>query len=257
MHIHAQHISLQIGKKTLLYALTADFEPNKFHLILGANGAGKSTLVKILSGQIRPSEGDVIYGDKRLQDYKVQELAKFRAVLSQSVDFAFPLTVQEVVMMGCYPHFSTQPKTSDQEIVKQAMNTFGISDFNQRDYTSLSGGEKQRVHFARIMAQIWPEDSTPKILFLDEPLTYLDVKFQHEFLQKVKDFIATQNLTLIGVLHDLNLAARFADTLFLLKEGSLVACGSKEEVLTSENIKNVYGMTPHFIREGERFIIDF
>lgn len=255
--IRTENLSLQIGSKTLLHPISLKLEAGKLHLILGPNGAGKSTLVKLLSDQQKPSSGNVFYDDHKLSSYKVDHLAKFRAVLSQSVDFAFPLTVNEVVMMGRYPHFSSSPKTADKEIVDQAMNLFQVESLQERDYTTLSGGEKQRVHFARIMAQIWPEDSSNKVLFLDEPLTYLDIKFQYDFLNLISKFLKKHNLTVIGVLHDLNLAARFADHLILLNHGHLIAQGSQVDVLTSENIEKVYGMKPSIIEHDKRLLIDF
>lgn len=255
--ITTENLSLQIGKKTLLYPLSLKLEAGKLHLILGPNGAGKSTLVKLLSGQQKPSSGTVFYDGHKLASYKVEQLARFRAVLSQSVDFAFPLTVNEVVMMGRYPHFGSSPGKTDKEIVSHAITLFEVENLADRDYTTLSGGEKQRVQFARIMAQIWPEDDKPKVLFLDEPLTYLDVKFQYDFLNLITDFLKKHPLTVVGVLHDLNLAARFADNLILLKEGKLMAEGSRAQVLTSENIERVYGMKPQLLKMGGRVVIDF
>lgn len=255
--IRCTNLSLEIGGKSLLHPLSLELEAQKLHLILGPNGAGKSTLVKLLSGQVKPSSGSVFYNQIKLSQYKIEELAKFRAVLSQSVDFAFPVDVKDVVMMGRYPHFSSHPKKADRQIVAEAIDMFEIAAFANRDYTTLSGGEKQRVQFARIMAQIWPEDEVPRILFLDEPLTYLDVKYQYDFLNKVRGFLASQNLTVVGVLHDLNLAARFADNLILLHNGELITEGSKEEVLTTEHIETAYEMTPKLLQSGERMMIDF
>ncbi len=255
--ITTENLSLQIGNKTLLHPLSLKLETGKLHLILGPNGAGKSTLVKLLSGQQKPSSGTVFYDAHKLTSYKVGHLARFRAVLSQSVDFAFPLTVNEVVMMGRYPHFSSRPTTADKEITSLTITLFEIENLADRDYTTLSGGEKQRVQFARIMAQIWPDDDEPKVLFLDEPLTYLDIKFQYDFLNLIVDFLKKYPLTVIGVLHDLNLAARFADNLVLLKHGHLIARGKQAHVLTSENIERVYGMMPRIIEHDRRLLIDF
>lgn len=159
--------------------------------------------------------------------------------------------------MGRYPYFSSRPAKLDLEIVQESMRWFGILHFADRDYTTLSGGERQRVQFARIMAQIWPGDDTHRILFLDEPLTFLDVKYQYDFLKKIRNFIGTQNLTVIGVLHDLNLAARFADKQILLKEGELIVHGDQKTVLTSEHIRKAYGMEPRLIEAEGRLIIDF
>ncbi len=255
--ITTENLSLQIGNKTLLHPLSLKLETGKLHLILGPNGAGKSTLVKLLSGQQKPSSGTIFYDDRKLTSYKVEHLARFRAVLSQSVDFAFPLTVNEVVTMGRYPHFSNSPSKKDKEIISLAITLFEIENLANRDYPTLSGGEKQRVQFARIMAQIWPDDDEPKVLFLDEPLTYLDIKFQYDFLNLIADFLKKHPLTVIGVLHDLNLAARFADNLILLKHGHLIAHGKQTHVLTSENIERMYGMIPRIIEHNKRLLIDF
>jgi iron complex transport system ATP-binding protein len=245
--IHTENMHVQIGDKHLLFPLNLSLEANKLHLILGPNGAGKSTLIKVLSGQTKPSGGKIFYADKNLASLPLQALARQRAVLSQSTHFAFPISVEEVVMMGRYPHFSTQPNKADREIVTEVMLRFQLGELVKRDYTSLSGGEQQRVQFARIMAQIWPENKEHRILFLDEPLTYLDVKHQYDFLHQLRKFLDTQNLTVVGVLHDLNLAARFADNLILLKNGRCLDHGSPREVLTHENVTALYDMEPKLL----------
>ena len=241
----ATHIGFLVDKKPLLHNITASFEPGKLHLILGPNGAGKSTLIKLLSGELVSKEGSIKLSEKKIEHYSLSELATKRAVLSQNVELSFPLKVHEVVMMGRYPHFESRPSQLDEEVCKDAMNFFDITSFSKREYLTLSGGEKQRVHFARVLAQI---SHTQKVecryLFLDEPLTFLDVQYQFQFMRLLKKLLKQQPLVIIGVVHDLNLAAKFADQLLLLHKGKLLVSGCAEKVLTSQHIETAYGLTP-------------
>ncbi|MBY0434503.1 MAG: heme ABC transporter ATP-binding protein [Cyclobacteriaceae bacterium] len=243
--IRADHITVSAGSKKLLDDVAVDFQPGKINLIIGPNGAGKSTLIKVLAKQLRPHSGKVFYGNRDIQDVSIPQLAKVRAVLSQNVELAFPLTVKEVVMMGRYPHMDMRPSKIDHDAVREAMQFFDVTEMTDRNYMSLSGGEKQRVHFARVVSQILAANpDEPRYLLLDEPLTFLDVFYQFQFMRKMQELLSGNNLVLVGVVHDLNLAARFASQVALLHQGKLVNCGSPEEVLTKENIKNVYQVEP-------------
>ena len=177
------------------------------------------------------------------------DLAKHRAVLSQAVEVAFPLSVGEVVMMGRYPHFGSRPGPLDEQIVDELMQFFDVTEFKTRDYQTLSGGERQRVNFARVLAQLWrpAASSTCRFLFLDEPLTFLDIRHQIDFMKKVRNFTEAPDVVTVGVVHDLNLAARFADQVVLLNEGRVVAKGPASEVLTAENIRDVFAVEPTFV----------
>ncbi|MDB5256141.1 MAG: ABC-type cobalamin/Fe3+-siderophore transport system, ATPase component [Chitinophagaceae bacterium] len=247
----AQHITYKVGNKTLLDDVSVHFKPGEFNLIIGPNGAGKSTLVNILSHQLQPQQGQVLYNNEDLTNFSIASLAKIRAVLSQNIELAFPLSVTEVVMMGRYPHFTSKPSAHDAEIVQEAMHFFDVVALAERNFMTLSGGEKQRVHFARVAAQIWEStDAACRYLILDEPLTFLDVHYQFDFMHKMKDLLKTQNLVVIGVVHDLNLAAKFADQIILLHQGKLLAQGDRKKVLTKENIKTAYRLEP-FIHEDK------
>lgn len=249
--LEAKNITYSVKGRELISSVSVSFATGKLHIIIGPNGAGKSTLIKILSRSLRPQTGQVIYDGTDVHDANEAALAKRRAVLSQAVEVAFPLSVREVVMMGRYPHFGGRPGPVDDEIVSEMMEYFDVTDFADRDYLTLSGGERQRVNFARVLAQLWRSehetDSGSRYLFLDEPLTFLDIRHQIDFLKKIKEFGSAPDVVIVGVVHDLNLAARFADQIVLINDGKLFSSGAAAEVLTAESIENVFGVHPTFV----------
>jgi len=243
--IEARGIVYAAGGHPILHGVSASFEPGRLHLILGPNGAGKSTFVKVLSRLLRPQQGQVLYGGEDVAHQSEQALAERRAVLSQAIEIAFPLWVHEVVMMGRYPHFSGRPTAKDRSVVAEVMRYCDVEAFADRSYPTLSGGEKQRVNFARVLAQVWqPRPTGGRYLFLDEPLTFLDIGHQLDFMRKVRETLIGGDLVVIGVLHDLNLAARFADRLVLLDQGRMIAAGPRDEVLTPAHIRAAFGVDP-------------
>src|SRR5689334_20259106 len=157
--LQATNITYSVGQKRLIEDISASFAPGKLHLIIGPNGAGKSTLIKVLARLLRPAGGTVKYEGLDVRDAREADLARHRAVLSQAIEVAFPLTVREVVMMGRYPHFGGRPGPIDEKIVDDVMQHFDVTEFSERNYQTLSGGERQRVNFARVLAQLWNNDS--------------------------------------------------------------------------------------------------
>ena len=257
--LEARDITYRVGGKALLSGVSVSFEPGRLHLVIGPNGAGKSTLVKVLARLLRPHEGKVLYEGADVVRASEMELAKRRAVLSQAVEVAFPLTVREVVMMGRHPHFGSRPGPADEKVVDELMQFFDVTEFDGRDYQTLSGGERQRVNFARVLAQLWRPADCCRYLFLDEPLTFLDIRHQIDFMKKVRAFTDASDVVTVGVVHDLNLAARFADQIVLLDRGRVVATGSPAEVLTRERIREVFGVEPTLVpgtRAGLHLIFD-
>jgi len=262
--LNASNITFRIGNKPLISDISVSFACSKLHLIIGPNGAGKSTLVKVLARLLRPQTGKVEYEGTDVSTASEAELAKRRAVLSQAVEVAFPLTVREVVMMGRYPHFGGRPGPTDESVVDEVMQHFDVTEFSERDYQTLSGGERQRVNFARVLAQLWRDgtvDAAPscRYLFLDEPLTFLDIRHQIDFLKKIRTFTDAPDVVTVGVVHDLNLAARFADQIVLLNEGRLIANGAAAEVLTAGRIEEVFKVKPTLIQSegsGMHLIFD-
>ena len=250
--LKASGITFRVGSKPLISDISVSFAPGKLHLIIGPNGAGKSTLIKVLARLLRPQSGEVFYDGVDASHAPEAGLAKRRAVLSQAVEVAFPLTVREVVMMGRYPHFGSRPGPADEQTVDEVMQHFDVTEFSERNYQTLSGGERQRVNFARVLAQLWRDGSTDAIsscryLFLDEPLTFLDIRHQIDFLKKIRTFTDAPDVVTVGVVHDLNLAARFADQIVLLNKRRVVANGTPAEVLTAERIQQVFEVTPTFV----------
>jgi iron complex transport system ATP-binding protein len=261
--LEASDITFRVGDKALLSGVSVAFEPGRLHLLIGPNGAGKSTLIKVLARLLRPQAGELRYEGEDVRHASEASLAKRRAVLSQAVEVAFPLTVREVVMMGRYPHFGGRPGPVDEKIADELMRFFDVTEFAERNYQTLSGGERQRVNFARVLAQLWRDgpaaDAACRYLFLDEPLTFLDIRHQIEFMKKVRGFSDASDVVTVGVVHDLNLAARFADQIVLLDGGRVVASGTPAEVLTAERIREVFGVEPIFVpveQSGLHLIFD-
>lgn len=239
-----EKISYGIQHKTLLRELSLSFEKGKMHIILGPNGAGKSTLIKLISGELKPTQGNILFENQNLHHITLKEQARFRAVLSQNIELGFPMRVQEVVLMGRYPHFDGKPRPVDFEICDKAMQVFHLSEMKDRNYLTLSGGEKQRVQCARVFAQIWePVEGKSRLLLLDEPLTFLDIFYQYDLMQKIKDFMQVHSdLTVIGVIHDINIATKFSDQILLLKNAEVFEYGPASRILTPKNIFTVFNV---------------
>jgi len=241
----ATELTFRAGHRALIDGVSASFEPGRLHLILGPNGAGKSTLIRLLARLLRSAEGAVLYDGHDAEHWHERELARRRAVLSQAVEVAFSMPVRELVLMGRYPHFGARPGADDLKICDEVMRFFDVSAMADRSYGTLSGGECQRVQFARVLAQIWrPIEGATRHLFLDEPLTFLDIRHQIDFMGKVRSFASQKDVCVVGVVHDLNLAVQFADRLLLLDHGRVLADGSPAEVLTEENLRTAFAVTP-------------
>lgn len=243
-----EQISFSIADKQILKNVSAVFQPGEVTMILGPNGSGKSSLLKIFSGTVKDYEGSVRYNGIDIQQIKQQQLAKIRAVMSQQPELSFPMPVEEVVMMGRYPHFEFNPSSQDKQICNKVMEQLQLDSFRNRNYLTLSGGEKQRVQFARALVQLKETAQTEQCyLFLDEPLNNLDIRYQHEFLNDAVAF-AKQPATVVAVMHDLNLALQYADQLIFLKEGELIAAGKPGTVVTAELVQQVFSVKSHVMQ---------
>lgn len=235
--IRAHQISYRHKEFHILDGIDITLEYGEFLAIVGPNGAGKSSLLSILANEVK-SEQKILFKNKNISDWDVRELSKHKAKFSQHNSNDIPLEVKDVVMMGRYPYFDAQPKQEDHEAMNNMMYETDVFHLKQREYNTLSGGEKQRVHLSRVMAQL-QNDIAHKLLFLDEPLNNLDVKHQYKALEIIKKFTKKTNSAVV-VLHDLNLAAQYADKILLMKSGKTAAFGTPEEVFTVENISHAY-----------------
>jgi iron complex transport system ATP-binding protein len=236
--LEAKDISFRIGERYLLHPASIQFQRGKFHVIMGANGAGKSTLLKLLAGDQAPSSGTILLNGAALKTISKKVLATKRAVLSQHYNITFPISSEEIVMMGRYPHFSNNPTLRDRAIVKEAMELLQVDEMKERDYNTLSGGEAQKVQMSRVFAQIW-EKKTEPYLFLDEPVSHLDIKFQHQLLKAAKEW-CRENTTVVAILHDINLAIAFADRILFMKQGKITHDIGRLGDITTAVIKEVF-----------------
>ncbi len=240
--LEVQNVSFRIGKRLILDTVSTSFLPGNVSMIIGPNGSGKSTLLKIISNELKRYSGSISYGGKILTAGQHSSLAKRRAVLAQHSELSFPLTVEEVVMMGRYPHFKVQPTAHDQLVVNQVLEELNMTRLRFQNYLTLSGGEKQKTHFARALAQIRevPVEGC-RYLLLDEPIASLDLNYQHEFLRMAR-LLASDNIVVVAVIHDLNLALQYADHIVALHHGKVIADNKPQQVITPSLIDSMYGL---------------
>ncbi|MEM7029031.1 MAG: heme ABC transporter ATP-binding protein [Chloroflexota bacterium] len=241
--LEAHDLSFRVGQKTLVNRISLLVEVGQIVAVVGPNGAGKSTLLKLLTGELQPDNGVVWLMGKPLDDWPIAEQAKMRAVLPQRSNLAFPFTVSEVVLMGRTPYNQGRETMEDQAIVIETLQAVGMSDFADRTYTTLSGGEQQRVQLARVLAQIWTNIGKETCyLLLDEPTASLDLAHQYQTLRLAKQ-VAEKGIGVLTILHDLNLAAQYADTILILSQGDQVAQGSPKEMLTVDIIAQAFDIS--------------
>jgi len=238
--LEATGLTVRIDGNTLVDGLSLALEPGHLLAVVGPNGAGKSTLLRALSGEVPLAAGSVALNGRWLSDWSAREQARLRAVLPQTSTLTFAFRVLEVVLMGRTPHIHGVEQPRDYEISLDALETVVMRDFAERSYTTLSGGEGQRVQLARVLAQIWEESPLgPRYLLLDEPTNNLDLAHQHRTLQ-IAPRKARRGVGVLATLHDLNLAAQYADSVLIMKAGEGVATGSPDSVLTPEIIEEVF-----------------
>ena len=240
--LEGRRLNVAINDQSLLDDVSIQVAPGEVVAVLGPNGAGKSTLLKVLCGDRAPTKGTVIMGGLPLTAWDKKVCARVRAVLPQQSSLNFNFTVLEVALMGRGPHQPRGDSPADYTIAHAALREAGVEHLADRIYTTLSGGEGQRAQLGRVLAQIWDAAvGAPRYLLLDEPTSSLDLAFKHHTLTVVRR-LAARNVAVLVVLHDLNLAAQYADRILLLDGGRQVAVGSPYEVLQAEVIQAVYGM---------------
>ena len=226
----ADRVSLAVDRVPLVRDASVRVQPGRVIAIMGPNGAGKTTLLRLIAGDVAPDTGAVTYDGQALEQISLTERARRRAVVPQRSSIAFGFSVLETVLIGRYPHGGDHAGTTDVRIARRALARAGVAEFESRRVTTLSGGELARVMLARAMAQI-DGDAGARYLLLDEPTGALDPAHQHHILRLLRD-MARESVGVLMILHDLNLAARYADEIVLMRSGSVTACGSPDEVLT-------------------------
>ncbi|MFM0206319.1 heme ABC transporter ATP-binding protein [Paraburkholderia sediminicola] len=281
-----RHLSITRGNRPILRDLSLTIEPGRLTTLLGCNGAGKSTLLKTLAGEFhghgatRPPQqsGSTTLNGESLTDIGPKRLARLRAVLPQASQPVFPFTVEEIVLLGRYPHATNGAVSrDDRRIVAEALTLAGAGPLAGREITTLSGGELARVQFARVLAQIWPHpdaenasntadrtnrrdqpgttDHTPieapRYLLLDEPTAALDLAHQHRLLETVKALTRRWHIGALAIVHDPNLAARYADTIALLAEGSIIAQGTPRDIMQPALIERCFGFAVRMLDAGD------
>ncbi|MEL7544783.1 MAG: heme ABC transporter ATP-binding protein [Pseudomonadota bacterium] len=240
--IEAQNITVHVGNKSLIDGISFHAEAGKLVAIVGPNGAGKSTLLKVLAGELHPTNGGVYVDGLDIRKMSAAQLAARRAVVPQASHLAFPFRVSEVVALGAsIPGFVTDRSSPHQPVVN-ALKRVDLEAFADRSYASLSGGERQRVHLARAFCQlaVSPEHALPSVLFLDEPTASLDLAHQLLILDEARSMSRDGHLVVV-VLHDLNLAATYADTIMVMSKGQLAARGAPTEIMTNDLLSEVFG----------------
>ncbi len=256
MSLVAEQLGFHSENEFRLQNICCEIRPGELSIIIGPNGSGKTSLIKLLAGELAPTQGRVTLDNVDLHDWHSGKLAQRRAVMPQHATLDFPFRVRDVVALGRSPYPRDVQK--DTTLVEQAMRHFDVEVLGDRMYTTLSGGERQRVHLARVWVQLSdPEGIFPRYLLLDEPTSALDMRHQREFLSLLKQSVSGGQMGVVAVLHDLSSAVRYADRLILLNEGELVAAGTCKQVMTPENIQNIYQIPVEFLpyTRGENHVI--
>ncbi|NET07435.1 MAG: ABC transporter ATP-binding protein [Merismopedia sp. SIO2A8] len=237
--MESQALTGGYGEESIVQNISFALQPGEWLSILGANGSGKSTLLRLLSRILSPQQGTVLLDGKSIHTQSAQTIAQTLALLPQQQTIPPGLSVRQLVSLGRAPHqpwWRWELNAEDHEQVTLALESTGLVKYGDRSLEQLSGGERQRAFLALALAQ------APQVLLLDEPTTYLDLRYQLELLELLKHLNDHQNIAIITVLHEVNLAARFSDRLALLKQGNLCHLGVPTEVLTPEHIAAIFNI---------------
>ena len=245
MYFGFQNVSVQYGKKSILTNLSLEVPKGKVMTLIGQNGCGKSTLLRIIPRAVTPKSGFCTLDDRPICAYPSKILARRIAYLAQVHTSPPDIDVRTLVSYGRYPYRRAGRglTKADGEIITNVIRLTGLKTLSEQPLSTLSGGERQRAWIAMTVAQ------EPEILILDEPTTYLDIGYQMEVLELVRHLNRTLGITILMVLHDLNLAARYSDILAAIRDGSVYTSGTPNEVLTPENLRALFGIDATVTRD--------
>ena len=245
MILETKNLSVKYGEKLALDRVNIKVKRGQVVSIIGPNGSGKSTLIKAISRTVKHSSGEIYFQEKDILKIKNKIIAQEVAVLPQIKRCPKDLTVENLVSFGRYPHLGLGKKLNsrDKEIVSWAIESTGLKDYSGRLLYSLSGGERQRAWIAMALAQ------EPNTLILDEPTTYLDISYQIEVLELIRELNKSLGLTVVMVLHDLNQAARYSDEIYVLKDGQVRHQGDPKSTIDSLLLKEIFRIDAHIYED--------
>lgn len=244
MTLSFEGISLSYGTVPVLHDLSFKFENAEIVAVVGPNGSGKSSLVKCLNQLVKPQKGSVHLDGQCINELHPREIAKKFGYVPQNFMDTFPATVMDTILMGRKPYSNWRSGKEDIVKVAEVMRMLNLEPFALRYHSELSGGQRQKVMIARAFAQ------ESKVLLFDEPTSQLDIKHQLEIMDLVKETVRMKKILAILVVHDLNLASRYADRIIMMRDGRIQAVGDPKDVLTEENIKAVYDVQSLVMHDG-------
>jgi len=249
MKLRIENLEFSYPSVPVLKDICMELHSGTIVSIVGRNGAGKSTLLKCMNCILQKDKGDIFLDERLIESMKIRELARKMAYLPQTGEHNFPVTVFDMVLMGRYPHIAWSLDKHDKDYVWQILEIMGLQELAIRDFRHISGGQQQQVLIARALAQ------QADVFLLDEPTSNLDIRHQLEVMEVIKKLAKENNILTVISIHDLNLAARYADWIIMINQGGIHVAGKPNEVFTAENIQQVYGVEAKTITVSNKVYI--